>query len=182
VAYRRVHFELAGDALPVLYHDPPGVSWKAADDDEELLDVFASALEVSSDPRDVAAVRGTGARQVALGMLEDAQSGRVYGCERAWWSIVTLESSPAGFVLPVVFKGCARGALEEGTIYHIAVAPLHRSRGLGRLLLGRATDILLGHGVWRICCDTATENAPMIRLFEQHGWTRQSPSEVAAPI
>ena len=78
MAYRRVHFELAGDASPVLYHDPPGVSWKAADDDEELLDVFASALEVSSDPRDVAAVRGAGARQVALGMLEDAQSGRVY--------------------------------------------------------------------------------------------------------
>lgn len=182
MAYWRVPFELSGDAARCSFEDPPGVSWKAAADSEELLDVVARALEVSSDPRDVATVQAAGARAVAIGMLEDAQAGLVYRCERQWWSIVAVEGTPAGFVLPVVFTGCARGALDEGTIYHIGVVPEQRSRGLGPLLLGRAIDTLLVHGVWRILCDTAADNAPMIGLFEQCGWTRRSPIEVPAPL
>ena len=78
-------------------------------------------------------------------------------------------------MLPVVFTGCARDGLDEGTIYHIVVAPEHRGRGLGRLLLGRATDTLLAHGVWQISTDTAAENTPMIRAFTSAGHTRRAP-------
>ncbi len=178
---RRVPFELAGDAAPRRLDAPEGVTFEAVDDEERLSDVLARALEASIDPRDIAAVRSVGAGALAAGMIEDARAGQLYRSEREWWSIVAFEGEPAGVVLPVVFRGCARGALDEGTIYHLAVLAGQRSRGLGRLLLGRATDTLLSHGVWRIFCDTAAENAPMIRLFEQQGWKRLQPVEVAGP-
>ena len=131
------------------------------------------------DPRDQAEVRRAGAPAVASRMIEDAQSGRVYRCERAWWWVVDVNGVAAGVVFPVVFTGRERGALDEGTLYHIGVVPEQRGRDLGHLLLGRATDTLLGHGVWQISCDTATENGPMIRLFERHKWTRRPAIEVA---
>jgi GNAT superfamily N-acetyltransferase len=177
----RVPFELAGDVAPRHLPDPPGVSWRAADEDTALINLLAGALEASRDPRDAAEVARSGPRAVAARMVEDALAGNVYQCDRRWWWIVAVDGADAGVVLPVVFTGCARGALDEGTLYHIAVLPDQRSRGLGHLLLGRATDTLLAHGVWQISCDTAAENAPMIRLFEHHHWTPRPPIEVAAP-
>jgi ribosomal protein S18 acetylase RimI-like enzyme len=175
----RVPFELAGDAAARQLADPPSVTWRAADDDEELVHLFARALEGSMDPRDQAEVRRAGAPAVAARMIEDAHSGRVYRCERDWRWVVDVNGMAAGVVFPVVFTACERGTLDEGTIYHIGVVPEQRGRGLGHLLLGRATDTLLAHGVWQISCDTATENAPMIRLFERHNWTRRPAIEVA---
>ena len=177
--YWRVPFELAGDAAPRHLTDPPGISLRRVDDDEELVTVFAQALEASVDPRDHEDVLRHGGRAVATRMIEDAQSGR-YRCERHWWWIGTVGDASAGVVLPVIFPGCARGNLDEGTIYHIGVLPEHRGRGLGNLLLAKATDSLLAHGVWQMSCDTAIENAPMIRLFEQQGWTRRPPVEIQA--
>jgi ribosomal protein S18 acetylase RimI-like enzyme len=58
----------------------------------------------------------------------------------------------------------------------MGVAPSYRGRGLARLLLRKATQTLVDHGVWRIHCDTAAANAPMIHLFERNGWT-QLPAE-----
>lgn len=177
--YSRVPFELAGSAALKGFADPPTVSWRPANDDEELISLFARVLDASIDPRDQEAVRRIGGRAVAVQMLEDALSGRVYECEREWWSIIALDNEVAGFVLPVVFSGCSREDRDEGTIYHIGVAADQRGHGLGGLLLGRATDTLLAHGVWQISCDTAIENAAMIRLFERHGWSRRREVEVA---
>jgi GNAT superfamily N-acetyltransferase len=154
------------------------VTWKQADDDEELVAVLARALETSLDPREEALVNEVGARAVAVLMIEDARSGVRYRALREWWNLVVLDGVTAGVVLPVVFTGCDREGLDEATLYHIAVVAEQRSRGLGKVLLGRATDTLLAHGVWRIYCDTAAENAPMIRLFEGQKWSRLSPIEV----
>jgi ribosomal protein S18 acetylase RimI-like enzyme len=99
-----------------------------------------------------------------------------------------VDERPAGFVLPVVYEGCSRGGLDEATIYHIGVAPAHRGAGIGRLLLRRATRVLVSHGVWRIFygvwrifCDTPATNEPMIHLFEQEDWTRLPPHEPPIP-
>ena len=97
--------------------------------------------------------------------------------QRQWWALLSLHGKAAGFVLPVTYDDTAHDGLDEGTIFHLGVAPDQRGRGLGRLLLGRATRTLEAHGVWRIYCDTATDNAPMIRLFAAAGWTRLSPHE-----
>src|SRR6266542_5622523 len=76
------------------------------------------------------------------------------------------------FVLPVIYDGCALDGLDEATIYHMGVSPAHRGTGSGRLLLRHATRLLVEHGVWRIYCDTPSNNEPMIHLFESDGWTR----------
>jgi ribosomal protein S18 acetylase RimI-like enzyme len=82
-------------------------------------------------------------------------------------------------VQPVDFKGRAREDLDEGTLSHVAVLAAQRGQGLCHLLLGRATDTLPADGVWRISCDTATENAPKLRLFEKREWIRLQVIEVA---
>ena len=177
--YLRVPFELAGTAAARALPDPPGVTWRGVDDCQ-LLDLLTRTLQVSIDPRDEAEVRRAGAPMAAARLIEDARSGGVYESESGWWWILEVDGAGAGFVLPVVFTGCARGAADEGTIYHLGVVPEQRGRGLGALLLGRATDTLLNHGVWQISCDTAAGNTPMIRLFEQQGWTRRPEIEVVA--
>lgn len=170
--YQRVPFELAGSAPRRDLPDPTGISWLAADNDEQLVELFARAFSASVDPREVASIRRVGARELAAWMIHDAQAGTGYDADRGWWSIIAFAGVPAGLILPVVFTGCARGNLDEGTIYHIAVVPEHRGHGLGRLLLGRATDALLAHGVWQITTDTAAENTAMIRVFTALGYTR----------
>jgi L-amino acid N-acyltransferase YncA len=59
-----------------------------------------------------------------------------------------------------------------------ACCPSFGAEGLGRLLLRRAVSTTSAHGVWRIYCDTATTNDPMISLFESEGWTRLPEREV----
>ena len=80
-------------------------------------------------------------------------------------------------MLPATFEGCERDGLDEATLIHVGVRPALRGQGLGRLLLRRATATLVEHGVWRIYCDTAAENEPMLRLFETEGWTRFPPHQ-----
>jgi GNAT superfamily N-acetyltransferase len=172
-----VPFDLAGDAAPRHLQDPSGIILRPADDDDEVVAVFARALGASVDPRDQLEVQRSGAHAVSEHMIKNARSGR-YGCERDWWWIADVGGTSAGVVLPVIFRGCARGDLDEGTIYHVGVALEHRGRGLGSLLLAKATDTLLAHGVWQISCDTAIENASMIDVFEQQGWTRRPPLEI----
>jgi ribosomal protein S18 acetylase RimI-like enzyme len=178
-AYRRIPFELAGDAARRHLRGPKSVSWRTVDDDEELARLLARTVAASDDPREIATVGVHGSRAVAAAMIEDVRRGNGYQCHPSWWSIVDLDGVPSGFVLPVVLTGCDREGLDEGTIYHIGVVPEQCGRDLGRLLLGRGTDALLHHGVWQISTDTAVENAPMIRLFEGQGWTRLPPVEMA---
>jgi len=145
-----------------------------------LIGLLTRSIEGSVDPREAAATLASGSRTVAAAMVQDARAGPGYQGQRNWWSIIDWDGVPSGLVLPVIFTGCARHGLDEGTIYHIGVVPERRGRGLGRLLLGRGTDVLLHHGVWRIMADTAAENAPMIHLFERQGWTRLPPVEVGS--
>ena len=93
------------------------------------------------------------------------------------WHVLSVQEQTAGFVLPVTYDGCSRDGLDEATIYHMGVAPAYRGRGLARLLLRNATLTLVEHGVWRIYCDTAAANAPMIHVFESEGWQRLPAAE-----
>ena len=66
-SYLRIPFELAGESTPRRLTDPQGVSWKVADDNEELIAVLAEALETLLDPRERALVTKLGARQLRQG-------------------------------------------------------------------------------------------------------------------
>jgi GNAT superfamily N-acetyltransferase len=130
-----------------------------------VADVLASSL----GPDDQHAVETLGGQEAARRTLALA-AGFSYLADR--WHVLLAGSEAAGFVLPVTYDGCARGDLDEATIYHMGVAPPYRGQGFGRLLLRRATRVLVNHGVWRIFCDTPETNSPMIHLFEEEGWTR----------
>jgi GNAT superfamily N-acetyltransferase len=156
--------------------EPDGVWWTDGDDDARLLGVVAGVLAASPDASDVAAVAEAGAVSAARRLLEAPPS---WGLRRAlgWWTVLNVGGEAAGFVFPVTYDGCARDGLDEATIFHMGVLPHHRGRGLGGALLRRATRTLVSHGVWRIFCDTAANNAPMIRVFESQGWHRLPPHE-----
>jgi len=171
--FPRVPFELPGDAPFRAFPIPSNVGFSSAEDDDILVPLMTAAFAVGSDPRDDLQIKTHGAAKVATAMLQDALFGGTYKADRRWWSVVEFDGLPAGFVLPVVFAGCERDGMDEGTIYHIGVTPTFRTKGLGRLLLARGTDTLLTHGVWQISADTAAENEPMIALFESQRWARR---------
>jgi GNAT superfamily N-acetyltransferase len=167
--YRRVPFVWPGNRAGPRDPDPPGVAWQQAGHVPDLRDLVGTVLAHSADASDAAAVEELGPTGAATRILSPPEG---FSYEPHWWQVLKFRNVAAGFVLPVTFDGCARDGLDEATIYHVGVSPAFRGRGLGRLLLRRATLTLLDHGVWRIYCDTAAVNAPMIRLFETEGWQR----------
>jgi GNAT superfamily N-acetyltransferase len=167
--YWRVPFEWPGDRRVRRVPDSPLVTWQGAAECPDLAQLVGTVLANSVDASDQAAVEALGPEGAAKRILSPPQG---FSYRQEWWQLLMYGDVAAGFVLPVIFDGCARDGLDEATIYHMGVVPSYRGRGLARLLLRKATHTLVDHGVWRIHCDTAAANAPMIHLFESEGWTR----------
>lgn len=167
--YWKVPFEWTSRTPPEDDALPEGWSWTNGSETPQPVELVAAALASSPGPEDHNAVEKLGAEEAAQQTL-GLSAGFNYLPER--WHVLTVDDEPAGFVLPVIYDGCAREGLDEATIYHIGVVPAHRGSGIGRLLLRHATRRLVVHGVWRIFCDTPESNGPMIRLFTQEGWSR----------
>jgi ribosomal protein S18 acetylase RimI-like enzyme len=169
--YWKVPFEWDGGRSLTEKNAPDGVSWTTAEDDERLLGIVAQVLAASPDASDVAAVADRGAADAARHLLE---APPIWGMSRrpGWWTLLSIAGEPVGFVLPVTYDNSRRNGRDEATIFHMGVLPPFRGRGIGRALLRRATGTLLDHGVWRIYCDTAADNGPMIELFESERWHR----------
>jgi GNAT superfamily N-acetyltransferase len=148
---------------------PAGSRWVTGTEMPAPVDLVADVLASSPGPEDQLAVETLGRLEAARRTLALAP-GFSYLPDR--WHVLMVGGRAAGFVLPVIYDCCAREGLDEATIYHMGVSPAHRGKGLGRLLLRRATRVLVEHGVWRIFCDTPATNEPMIHLFEQEGWAR----------
>jgi ribosomal protein S18 acetylase RimI-like enzyme len=173
--YSKVPFELAGDARPRRVGVPSGAAIAPASHDA-IIEIMAAVLPTSLDPADRRAAELHGPDGAAARLLDLASVG--FRWEPEWWQIVIVGGSPAGCVLPVVFDEAGEDGGDEGTIFHMGVVPRFRGRRLGTLLLARGTDTLLGHGVWRVFCDTASTNAPMIEAFTNQGWTRREERDV----
>lgn len=94
-----------------------------------------------------------------------------FAYQNQWWQFGINETGKiVGFVLPVIFPGCAKAGLEEGTIYYIGVLPEYRGLGLAKKILFKGTQILQEVGVWRIFCDTAAHNVRMMAAFKRVGY------------
>jgi ribosomal protein S18 acetylase RimI-like enzyme len=167
--YWKVPFEWTDKIAPADDPPPEGGSWLDGRTSSEPVTLVADVLANSPGAEDRYAVERLGATEAARRILA-LVPGFSYLSER--WHVLQVRTATAGFVLPVIYDGCSRDGLDEATIYHMGVAPAHRGAGFGRLLLRRATRVLVRHGVWRIYCDTPSNNAPMIHLFESEGWTR----------
>jgi GNAT superfamily N-acetyltransferase len=167
--YWKVPFEWRSPNPPEDDPQRPGWSWTTGSESAAPIELVAAVLANSPGPEDHRIVDELGVEEAACRTLE-LSPGFSYLAAR--WQLLMVGDEPAGFVLPVVYDGCARDGLDEATIYHMGVAPAHRGAGAGRALLRRATRLLVDHGVWRIFCDTPEANEPMIHLFVQEGWTR----------
>ncbi|MBD2102506.1 GNAT family N-acetyltransferase [Leptolyngbya sp. FACHB-261] len=94
-----------------------------------------------------------------------------FSYQDSWWQFGINESGDVvGFVLPVIFKNCAKEDLEEATIYDIGVVPEYRGLGFANDLLLQGTRMLQDIGVWRIFCDTDVNNVRMISTFKRVGY------------
>ena len=81
-----------------------------------------------------------------------------------------------GFLQPVIYRGCSKDGLEEGTIYYISVVPEYRGKHYIYDLLCQATRTLQEVEVWRIFSDTDVYNKPMIKTFKEVGYRQFSSS------
>jgi ribosomal protein S18 acetylase RimI-like enzyme len=151
-------------------------SWLPAEDDQRFVGVVAKVLAESPDASDVANVRAMGTLKAARHLI-DAVPDWGFSHEPAWWQLLLFHGEAVGFVLPATYDNCVRDGLDEATIFHMGVLPIQRGKGLGQVLLRHATRTLVDHGIWRIYCDTAVNNDPMIHLFESEGWIKLPPHE-----
>jgi ribosomal protein S18 acetylase RimI-like enzyme len=174
--YWKVPFEWTGSHSLSNAAAPADTSWVTAEDDQRFVGVVAEVLAVSPDASDITNVSAMGSLEAARHLIK-AVPDWGFSRKRAWWQLLMIRDEAAGFVLPVTYDNCARDGLDEATIFHMGVVPVHRGRGLGRLLLRQATQTLVDHGVWRIYCDTASNNDPMIHLFQAEGWTQLPPHQ-----
>jgi ribosomal protein S18 acetylase RimI-like enzyme len=176
--YRKIPFEWTRSLPPPDDSLPPDWAWLDGCSSPELIRLVGDVLTSSPGPEDRHAVEKLGPDGAARRILALAQ-GFSYLPDR--WQVLAIRGKAAGFVLPVVYDNCSRDGLDEATIYHLGVAPEQRGHGIGRLLLRRATRLLVSHGVWRIYCDTPSNDHPMIHLLESEGWTRLPPQERPIP-
>lgn len=58
----------------------------------------------------------------------------------------------------------------RGYIHHLAVAPDHRRRGLGKTLTGPALDALRRAGADKVHIFVHTDNAEAIEFYRRSGW------------
>lgn len=61
---------------------------------------------------------------------------------------------------------------DEADLQTISVAPGHRGRGLGRLLLERLVGAAAGAGARRMHLEVRADNGPALALYESTGWQR----------
>jgi ribosomal protein S18 acetylase RimI-like enzyme len=167
--YWKVPFEWTVRRAPQRDSFPEEWSWLDGKASPAPIRLVADVLASSPGDEDRHMVEMLGADEAARRIVALAP-GFSYLPDR--WHVLMVREEMAGFVLPVVYDGCARDGLDEATIYHMGVAPELRGCGIGRLLLRCATRVLVNHGVWRIYCDTPSNDYPMIHLFESEGWKR----------
>jgi GNAT superfamily N-acetyltransferase len=139
------------------------------EEDTEFLRAIRLCLSESLDRYDQARLKELGAVELARQCFEEVESDFDY--RRQWWHLAyTKSGSLLGFIQPVIYRGCCKGNLEEGTIYHMGVIPMYRGHGYGRDLLCKATAVLQEVGVWRIFADADTLNVPMLKTFAAVGY------------
>jgi ribosomal protein S18 acetylase RimI-like enzyme len=130
----------------------------------------------SLDESDRLAVGRLGPARAAVELL--ALASREFEAPHGWWRLARDDKGHAvGFVLPVLFadESTRRQGHPEGTIFYMGVLPEFRGRGHCLELLAEATRVFIDARCWRIFCDTATTNHPMVNAFRRAGYSERAP-------
>ncbi len=138
-----------------------------------LISVVARVMASSMDASHQRKVSEHEPYEAAERFLSSASDGFFY--QNDWWQFGINENGDiVGFVLPVIFEGCTKEGLEEGTIYDIGIVPEYRGLGFANDLLLQGTRTLQDVGVWRVFCDTPVSNVRMISAFKRVGYRQYS--------
>ncbi|MEH2010433.1 GNAT family N-acetyltransferase [Nostoc sp.] len=136
---------------------------------EDFTAAVSCAMSSSLDRSDQKVVRELGADKAALEFI--VQASKDFDYEPQWWQLgYNSTGELVGFIQPVLYRGCRKDNLEEGTIYYIGVVPKQQGKRYIYDLLCQATYLLQKIGVWRVFCDTDVLNTPMIRGFQDVGY------------
>jgi ribosomal protein S18 acetylase RimI-like enzyme len=148
--------------------------------DDQLISAVTRVMAESVDASDRQRASNPDPRKTTEIFLNSAREDFAY--QDDWWQFgINEKGKIVGFVLPVIFPGCAKEGLEEGTIYYMGVLPEYRGLGLANDLLSKGTQILQQIGVWRVFCDTAVDNVRMISAFKRVGY-RQYSNPLESPV
>jgi ribosomal-protein-alanine N-acetyltransferase len=82
------------------------------------------------------------------------------------WPLVALEGDT------IVGYLCLMCLFEEAQILNIAVAPGLRGRGIGRLMLERASELSLEKGAGFMALEVRASNHAALTLYEQFGFKK----------
>jgi ribosomal protein S18 acetylase RimI-like enzyme len=136
---------------------------------DQLVSIVTRIMALSMDASDQKRASEGNPHAAAEAFLNSARDDFSY--QDDWWQFGINDSGDiVGVVLPVMFNGCAKGNLEEGTLYYLGVVPEYRGLGFAKDFLLQGTRILQEIGVWRIFCDTAAANVRMILAFKRVGY------------
>jgi ribosomal protein S18 acetylase RimI-like enzyme len=141
-----------------------------------LSKAVAQTLSTSLDASDQYAVAQLGARKAAEEFLSMAP--KHFDMQADWWRMAKdEEGNRVGYVLPVLYKGkkSKREGRPESTIFYMGVLPEYRGKGYGKCLLEESIRVCKQANVWRLFCDTATDNQPMIKAFREVGFKEEKP-------
>jgi len=161
------------------WHPPPSKRLRYQEpDDLWLRKALPQTLATSLSESDQHLVARLGPDLVADDLL--ARAAEHFIRPPHWWRVgLDAEGQAVGFVLPVLFKepeldpqGQQR---PEGTIFHMGVLPPYRGHGYALELINEATRLCMSVGCWRVFCDTASANAPMIKAFREAGYEELPP-------
>ena len=145
-------------------------------DTQWLEQALGNVMANSLDESDQFAVSRGGSARAAAELL--AVCPEYFEHPADWWRAgVDAAGQSVGFVLPVLFKDRAKwkDGRPQGTIFYMGVLPECRGHAYAQALLAEATRIFLAANCWRIFCDTASCNAPMLNAFHKAGYKECSP-------
>lgn len=152
-----------------------------AEADPEFAAVLEACLAGTLDRVDRRRLETAPAREVARAYCRPDLG--YFSYDLAWWRVAhDANGSAVGVLQPVIYNNSERDGLYEGTVHFIGVHNAHRGRGYIRDLLVEATAILQSVGVWRIYCDTDTDNVPMARCFLDLGYRAGGVRKVDRPL
>ncbi|BCL39651.1 GNAT family N-acetyltransferase [Nostoc sp. MS1] len=141
--------------------------------DNSLISIVTKVMASSMDASHQKKISATSPYQEVEKYLNSAKDDCWY--EDDWWQFgINEDGDIVGFVLPVIFTGCAKQGKEEGTIYDIGVLPQFRGHGFANDLLSQGTRTLQQVGIWRVFCDTWVGNERMISAFKRVGYQQYS--------
>lgn len=157
---------------------PERLTFRAVDHNnlDILVHAVGQAANTSLDRSDQKDTRDADPSLAAEAFIGSAKDHFDY--QLSWWQLAfDPRGQLVGFVQPVIYRGCQRDGLEEGTIFYIGVVLEQRGKRYVVDLLRKGTRILQEIGVWRIYCDTDVLNTPMINAFQSVGYKQFGPPE-----